>query len=237
MVNWDYKGQVQDWAVDASFGADFKGPLGMGCRHVNAYELFKEIEFRRHKTDCGISTARLKWLELSGDFGWGTAINYSPGPDLTPFLADETSATFGLTWLPSPRFRFSETYLYERLGMRDQSGAASLASGAGIFNNHILRSKLNYQFTREISVRAILDYNAVLPNSSLVALERTKRLAADFLLTYLINPGTALFLGYSDVHENLALTATVPPGLGRTGSPGTSTGRQFFVKLSHLFRF
>jgi hypothetical protein len=83
----------------------------------------------------------------------------------------------------------------------------------------------------------IVDYNAVLPNFSLIALEPTKRLTADFLATYLINPGTALYVGYSDVRENLALVAAVPPRLGRTQSPGTSTGRQFFVKLSYLFRF
>jgi hypothetical protein len=28
------------------------------------------------------------------------------------------------------------------------------------FNNHILRSKVNYQFSRELSLRAIFDYNA-----------------------------------------------------------------------------
>jgi hypothetical protein len=154
-----------------------------------------------------------------------------------PFLAGETSAMFGFTWRPSPRFRLNETYLYDRLGTHNGSGLAGVTSGSDFFNNHILRSKLNYQFTRELSVRAILDYNAVLPNSSLIALEHTKRLAADFLISYLINPGTALFVGYSDVHENLALNATVPPELGRTRSPGTSTGRQFFVKLSYLFRF
>lgn len=114
---------------------------------------------------------------------------------------------------------------------------AGVPPAAGIFNNHIVRSKLNYQFTRELSVRLIVDYNSVLPNSSLITLERTKRFAWDRLATYLLNPGTALFIGYSDIRENLALIDSEPPRLGRTGSPGTSTGRQFFVKLSYLFRF
>jgi len=66
-------------------------------------------------------------------------------------------------------------------------------------------------------------------------------LTADFLVTYLLNPGTALYVGYTDGRENLALdpptSAMTPPTLRRIGSPDTSTGRQFFVKLSYLFRF
>ncbi len=75
-----------------------------------------------------------------------------------------------------------------------------------------------------------------LPNPSLVALERTKRLTGDVLLTYVLNPGTALYVGYTDTYENLRVGGA-PPGLCRTGSPDVSTGRQFFVKVSYLFRF
>jgi hypothetical protein len=58
-----------------------------------------------------------------------------------------------------------------------------------------MRSKINYQFTRELSLRAILDYDAVLPNESLIAADRAKRFNADFLVTYLVHPGTALYAG------------------------------------------
>lgn len=105
-----------------------------------------------------------------------------------------------------------------------------------IFNNHISRSKVNYQFTRELSLRAILDYQAVLPNTDLVELEREKRLNTDFLLTYLLNPGTALHVGYTDGYENLRLDPTNSLFL-RGGAPTTSVGRQFFVKMSYLLRF
>jgi hypothetical protein len=96
---------------------------------------------------------------------------------------------------------------------------------------------LNYQFSRELSLRAILDYNAVLPNNSLVGLEREKHLTGDVLLTYLLNPGTALYVGYTDGYENLLID---PAGLSlftRTGTPKTSTGRQIFVKMSYLLRY
>ena len=104
-----------------------------------------------------------------------------------------------------------------------------------IFDNHIVRSRVNYQFTRELSVRGILDFNGVLSNPALVALDRTKHLTVDILLTYLLNPGTALYLGVTDGFDNLAVDPVT--GLRPTRNPTTSTGRQFFVKTSYLFRF
>ena len=120
--------------------------------------------------------------------------------------------------------------------MREWPPDPAIATGA-IFNNHILRSKVNYQFSRELSLRAIFDYNGVLPNVTLVSLDKSKRLGADLLLTYLLHPGTALYIGYTDVHENLAFDPMLSPPLLRTAFPGTTTGRQVFIKLSYQFRY
>jgi hypothetical protein len=235
-IDWNSQGQLQDWIVDASLGANLTGPTGLGCRQVTAFERFKGIDFRHHATDCGITTEWLKSLALSLDYGGGTSINYYPGPNLKPFLASNQFAKASLTIRPSPRLRFDESYLYTQLGMHPGSGPPS-TSGMSIFNNHILRSKLNCQFTRPLSLRLIVDYNAVLPNSSLVALERTKRLTGDVLLTYMVNPGTAFYVGYTDLYENARLLPGPPATLLRAGPPDVSTGRQFFVKLSYLLRF
>jgi hypothetical protein len=116
--------------------------------------------------------------------------------------------------------------LYSRLSQRS----------ASIFDNHIVRSKVNYQFTRALSLRGILDYNAILPNESLVALERRKHLTADMLLTYLVHPGTAVYIGYTDGYDNLRRDS-VEGQLSLGGGPTLSTGRQVFVKTSYLFRF
>ena len=235
-VNWNRQGQVQDWIVDASFGADLKGPTGMGCRRVDAFELFQGRGFRKHNTDCGVNAKWLKWLEVSMDLGWGSSVNYYPSPGSPPSLANGTSGNFSFSFRPSPRFRYGQTYIYTRLGARFSSVGLIAAQASAIFNNHILRTKLNYQFTRPLSVRAIVDYNAVLPNPSLIALARTKRITADVLISYLLNPGTALYLGFTDGYENLAISETEPRTLRRTGIPDTSTGRQFFINLSYLWR-
>jgi hypothetical protein len=240
IINANRAGDVQDWIVDANFDVSLRGPTLFSFNRNEAFELFQGVGFRKRLSGASFSTEWLKWLALSGQYKAGTGENFFPASGLTPFLADTRSARFGLTLRPKPRFRVDETYLYSRLASRAGSTPAGFSPQTPIFNNHIFRSKVNYQFTRELSLRAILDYNAVLPNEQLVALTRAKSLRADLLLTYLLNPGTAVYMGYSDLYENVdvdRVSAAPLRTLRLTGSPATPTGRLFFVKLSYLFRF
>ena len=240
IVNANRAGDIQDWVVGANFDIGLRGPTSFSFQRNEAFELFQGLGFRKHYSGASFSTEWLKWLALSGQFQAGTGENYFPASGLSTFLADSRSARFGFTLRPKPRFRADETYIYSRLATREGSTPAGFSPATPIFNNHIFRSKVNYQFTKELSLRAILDYNSVLPNTQLVALTRTKSFKADFLLTYLINPGTALYVGYSDLYENVeidSVSAAPLRTLRLTGSPTTPTGRLFFVKLSYLFRY
>jgi hypothetical protein len=107
----------------------------------------------------------------------------------------------------------------------------------GVFVNHLLRSRLNYQYNRQLSLRVIVDYNALLNNPALFDSSRQKRVTGDVLLTWLLNPGTAVYLGYTDTLENEALLAGTPNTVLRTNLPSTTTQRQLFAKISYLFRF
>ncbi|MBI3670316.1 MAG: hypothetical protein HY237_11105 [Acidobacteria bacterium] len=77
----------------------------------------------------------------------------------------------------------------------------------------------------------------MLANAALVDLERSKLLTFDLLLTFLVHPGTAIYIGYADRYENFALDPAASSGLRRVGGPGLSTGRTFFIKVSYLLRF
>jgi hypothetical protein len=132
-----------------------------------------------------------------------------------------------LTFRPTSRLKLDEIYYYT--GLR--------VPGATVFANHLARSRLNYQFNRTLSLRMIVDYNGVLQNPDLVNLPRQKRVTGDVLLTYLIHPGTAVYVGYTDRLENLRLYPGMPPTVAPIGFPSTTTARQFFAKVSYLFRF
>lgn len=236
VANWDHQGQLQDWYVDLPFYLKFKGPMSFSAGRTTSYELFQNIGFRESVNYVNFSVAKLRWLSFEGSWSRGFGVNYFPGKAHAPFLAGNTEADFGFKLRPNSRIRLESSYVYTRLATSRESGA-NLAPGIPIFNNHLLRTKLNYQFTRALSLRAIVDYNAVLENASLVDLERSKRVTTDVLLTYLVHPGTAVYLGYSGQKENLRLDPMQPFGLTRSLSPAFSTGRQFFVKVSYQFRF
>ena len=235
-ADWDHKGRLQDWRQNLAFSMEFKGQTFIFVRRAEYFESFQNLPFREHQNSIQASTAWLRWLELAGNVDFGRGVNYFPGSGLAPFLANAQDANFSIRLRPSARLRVEQTYLYDRLGLLKGFQPSIAPSRGAIFNNHILRTKVNYQFSRELSLRAILDYNAVLPNSALVDLDKTKRITGDVLLTYLIHPGTAFYAGFTDTRENLALLSGPLPLLERTRQPALTTGRQFFVKLSYLFR-
>lgn len=156
-----------------------------------------------------------------------------------PVVADETSLTQGFTVKPVQQLTIDNTYILDRVGHSRQH--------VSVFNNHIFRSKWNYQFNRELSARIIAQYNALLPNQTQTSLEKQKDLNFDFLLTYLVHPGTAFYLGYNSNLENVdhGLCARVmgtstcdPNGSGLLRDPRglLNDGKLVFVKVSYLFR-
>jgi hypothetical protein len=233
-------GRVQDWYVEHSFVFGFPGQTELSYGGFNSLEVFQNIGFRKRAHHVSLSSQWMHWLGFSAFLGLRTAVNYFPGAGQSPFLASGTDAELRFNYRPVTRMKFEQTYIYTRLGTRDGSTPAGFAPGAAIFNNHILRSKLNYQFTKELSLRAILDYNATLPNSALTAFGANKRLTGDVLLTYLLHPGTALYIGYTDQRDNFEVDyfSQAPQRVLRmTSSPANLAGRTFFVKFSYLFRF
>lgn len=233
---WDHKGNLQDWRVNLPFAADFAGNTSIFVRRAEFAETVAGIRFREHTNDLNFYSGFLNWLSFSVNLTKGVGVNFFPAAGL-PFSSNVIYFQPGFTLRPSSRFTFDQTYIYNRLATRNDHLPEGDQKTAVIFNNHILRSKINYQFSRALSLRAIFDYNSVLPNERLVALERDKSFTADFLMTYLVNPGTALHIGYTDGYQNLAISSTAPPSIIRTSSPVNSTGRQVFVKVSYLLRF
>ena len=85
----------------------------------------------------------------------------------------------------------------------------------------------------------ILRYDRTRANPQLSSLEEeTENLNADLLVTYLVNPWTALYLGYNTNYQNLELEEA-PGGsqVVRTEDDLSNDAKQLFVKLSYLFRF
>jgi hypothetical protein len=228
MVNFDRTGRVQDWQINQEFGLEFKRLTFLNFGHNELFELYGNRGFRRRHNEFEADTQWFRWMELKASWEKGTSVNYYPAAGLKPSLANSTEASIGLTLLPLAQLRLENSYIYSSLHGGSGNGGASL------FTNHIFRSKANYQFSPALSLRAIMDYQAVLPNTALVSMEPTKFLGGDVLLTYMLHPGTALHVGYTDQYDNWRFDPTLSPAMRRTAFPDFSTGRQFFVKISYL---
>ncbi len=236
LANWDQRGHLQDWLVDAQFKVETIGRTELEIGHSEAMERLDDIDFRKQRTTVTFTTEWLEWLALSFSYEQGTGINLDPPGALSPFLGNARDASVVLTLRPTPQLRLDQTYLLSSMRSRTGSTPHGLPDSTAIFSDHLLRWKLNYQASRRLSLRAIIDYGALLPNASLSSLERAKSLRGDFLVTYLVNPGTAIYVGYTDLYENVTIGPGEPPLLGSSDSPRTSTGRQFFMKVSYLWR-
>jgi hypothetical protein len=248
-VDWNHNSILQDWQAAVGFQVDLTKQTTISVNRGEAYELFDNIGFRKHSTSVLAATQPYKWISFSTRYTQGIGENFFPAPGLLPFLANVRRVNFGLTLRPSARFRFDETLIYYRLGTRAGWVTPPFSPGQSVFNNYLNRAKLNYQFTKELSLRLILDYNATIANTNLLDLQTnlgsfdggpiapTKQFTTDVLLTYLLHPGTAVYLGYNNGYSDLTLHPGTSPFVTAQGAPNNSTSRLFFIKLSYLLRF
>ena len=58
----------------------------------------------------------------------------------------------------------------------------SVADGALVYESQTFRTKVNYQFTRAISARVIVEYDSTLANPAETSLQRTKQVRTEALL-------------------------------------------------------
>jgi hypothetical protein len=234
IADWDHSSALQDWLVTPAFSLELARQTYFTVGRTESLEVYANIPFRKHSTDVSIISEFSKTFAISANYGTGARVNYYPGGELLPFAAPGRDLNIRLTIRPRTNIKIDETYILSRLSTYEQSLIAEQYGNAVLFNSHLLRQTVNWQFTRPLSLRFILDYDAVLPNQSLINLDRSKHLSANVLLTWLLRPGTAFYAGYTDIRENLALDSGV---INTIGNPNTTTGRQVFVKFSYLFRY
>jgi len=190
--------------------------------------LAQDQDYHEHNYFIAAGTSYLPKATVQAYYQRGTGVDFVPPADQSPVLALADVVNLLLSFRPISALKIDNTYLFDRL--RDRN------SGAAIFNNHIVRSKWNWQFNRQLSLRLILQYTATLANPALTSLETSKQFNGDFLITYLLHPGTAIYVGYNSDLQNLMLDSAAGT-ITRTRTGYINDSRQFFVKVSYLFRF
>ncbi|MGD0682119.1 MAG: carbohydrate binding family 9 domain-containing protein [Terracidiphilus sp.] len=165
-------------------------------------------------------------------------VNYNPMAGGVPFLMNQETVQALFTLQPLRQLTADNTYLLDR--------DHAVTNGALVYESQVFRTKINYQFTRAISARMIVEYDSTLTNPAETSLKRTKEVGTQALLTWLPHPGTAIYIGYNNDLQNLdrSLCNRLPGGAcdpNNTVAPRAENllndGRQIFIKASYLFRF
>ena len=233
----DHNGTRLDWIAMNSLMFEFTGRTRASMTVGNNRERLRaqdwggnrDLDFSSPFKGLSLNSSYFRQFSIQAEYFRFPGINFNPATGLAPFLTDRDSFNLTLTMRPLNKLRIDNTYISSR--------AISRQNGASIFNNHIIRSKYNWQFNRELSLRTIFQYNTVLANPLFSSLKTTKNFNADVLMTWQPNAGTAFYVGYNSNLQNLNLVPT-PTGsqIVRYPNQFINDGKQLFVKFSYLFR-
>lgn len=185
--------------------------------------------YRYDHWSISYDNSTLASLILQASYRNGTALNTVPAPGLLPAVADTTRTELTLLWRPIDRLRVNSTYLNTDL---------SMANGDKVFTNEILRSTWNYQFTKELSLRFIGQYDHTDAGPA-TRLDTSKNMNFDLLLRYVINPWSAFFVGYNSNSRNFDIIEDEETGSRELVLTNDlrQDGEQFFVKFSYMWQY
>lgn len=236
----DHEGNWINWGTIPTFHIEFPRQTRLAFAYAAEAETLRprdfnvlthNIDFLRNTKQIVVRTAPFRQLSMSVDYRWGRRVNYAPAVGAPPYLARRNSLDLEMTLHPVNQLQIDNTYLLFRLG--------GVGTRAPAFNDHIIRTRWNYQFTRELAARIILQYNGLIANQRWTSLAPAKNINADFLVSYLLHPGTAVYVGYNSNMENYdrMLLLGSDDNLLRTRNSFINDNREFFVKVSYLLRF
>ena len=235
---WGWDGQLQDASAEFSSIIELPADTQFEVGWEQSFELYKGVEYQPNKYHVLAESNWLPWLAFSIAHEGGTSVNHKPPKKTSPFLANAGETDVSVSLRPTSRIEFKESVTY---GWLRRAGSDSTGPyDRPVYTNWILQSKLKYQVTRGLSIRAIANYEGLVPNPLLSGEKEARLMLPDVLVTFTVNPWTALHAGYTERFENVLLQSGVvvpePRSTDAIRLPTTSVDRQYFIKLSYLLR-
>jgi len=203
----------------------------------NGYDYTANHNFTENFYGLVVRGAPWSQLNFNLQITRGGNVNYNPAAGGLPALLDQYNVNARFTVQPMHQLTVDNTYLLDR-DFRSHTREF-------VYESQTFRTKANYQFTRSLSARVILEYDSTLANPAQTSLLRTKQVGSQVLFTWLPHPGTAVYVGYNNHLANLdrklctpGITGACDPDADPPRAPDyLNDGKQIFIKASYLFRF
>ncbi len=207
---YDHAGVLQDEQIQGMASFSFTNNISFTGMVNHDLERFQEVDFK--KTGYGFfSGISARLFSLFGGYNWGHGILYD---EVNPYRGQSVSGNVNFRVQPTSRLRTELRTVF--------SSFVDPVGGAEIYDVKILRGRTTYQFTDRLLLRHILEHNTW-----------DLTLGNNVLMTYRINAGTVLFLGYDDrFRDGMKIDSVLFPFMAYQ-----RTNRAFFGKVSYLFRY
>ena len=228
---WNFEKEFKDEWLRPGIYFQLKGQTEIEFGYLRSREQFKDTVLggiRKYEASIDSRFSQKLGGGAGIDFGREIArrITY---PVLGKSLATEVYLRLRpndrIVWIPQVEyFRIS---FPDDLDMATYSGASedNVAPGTQISSTWVFRNQINYQFTRQLFLRLIVEYydveNTYDPDDS------ERGISVEPLLTYQINPFTIFYVG--SVHQYDDFSYSGFRDIRRSS-------QQFFAKLQYLFR-
>lgn len=220
---WNFDDQKNYEYVDLAFEVQFKAQTSMHASYTTESLRYRGKWFEGiYSLHNCLHAAIGKTLRYGGHINYGHQISYGymlKGKEVS------WGAWFDLKPIDQMLIELSFRSLKSNSFEKDRLAGTTLPDV--LYKDHTFWGRINYQFSRELSLRLVAQYG-----------DRRKVWSVDPLVTYRINAFSVLYAGSSYSYQDLNGmsvsyndTTIEIPNLGRE-----MTNRQFFMKFQYLFQ-
>lgn len=201
---WNFRGELTAQSVEARLNANLIGQTFAQVSVRTSDERFRDRDFRGlQRVSLSTETNFTRLIQAGGSVGVGDGVARNLA---TPVEGRMRDLQGWIRLRPTTWASLYQSVSHSR--MTD-------GEGAELFNGYILRSRADLQFTRELFLRVVVQYNNF-----------AQQLALEPLLTYRANPFTMVYVGstrgYADFDDE--------------DRRWTRTSTQYFAKVQYLLR-
>ncbi len=214
---WNTSGERKDEWVNVNVSPRFQwAQSSLHAAWLASNENFRDIQFDGiWQAHICAQLTPVAWLDCGANYNFGHRIARN---DLV--LGEEILWGFWADLKPVDRLQISTNFTSTRsdaLDDRYADGELVVAEGERLFGGFVTRTRATLLFTRELSLRLIIQYD-----------DFDAHWEADPLLTYQLNPFSIFYVGSTRDYDQVDVS-------GGSGQEWRLSDRQYFLKLQYLF--